>query len=414
MYQLKNALTLGKTIGAQWDYRDLSDVFVYAGYQEFKKVYLILTHTSGPEVLYVDMDDVRQEAYSFNGSFAQWVAQLGNQSVPFTANLPNAKIRYAKYANALQAGYEINLGNAGLYYEAGVNARNFTDVKLTRNKFKTDMELINDYCLMTVNGFFHDHVGNQTETFILKGGKTGFKSQETQIGIYSFLDVGKLNKIKINPLKIASTDVGGSFYERLRFEVDFEVGDKPYFLIMGGYMIFPKENIFFQTGPSTFSLALNQLHYEERIMESDKFIDLSELELSAPNMSPNGYDLAQLRSDETIAKYLSMSNSYLVVVDAPMLAVERHVIQRAAFPGQFLHYEDPVYPVIGAHGRFLDYWKIEEGNMWSINCTDTFSRNFVYPEGARERAKYTLASLDVTRRYEHTQAYMLEISTNKE
>jgi hypothetical protein len=172
MYQFKNALTLGKTIGAQWEYRDLSDVFIYSAYQEFKKIYLILTHVSVDHDLYVDMEDVRQDAYSFNGSITQWIGGLEGKSVPFTDSLPDSNIRYVKYANAIQSGYDVQLANAGLHYPDGVNARNFGDLKLTRNQFKTDMELINNYCLMTVNGYFHNHVGNQNEVVIEQGGKS--------------------------------------------------------------------------------------------------------------------------------------------------------------------------------------------------------------------------------------------------
>lgn len=414
MYLLKNALVLGKTIGAQWNYKDLSDVFVYGAYQEFKKIYLILTHPSSDVDLYVDMDEVRQEAYSFNGSITQWLNSLGNQSLPLVENIPNANIKYAKYSNALQAGYEFKLANTGLHYPEGVSKRTFADIKLTREKFKTDMELIRDYCLLSVNGFFHDHVGNQNEIFIQKGAKSGFKAQESQVGIYSFLDVGKLTKFRLNSAKITPSDEGGNLYQRLRFTVEQNTEDKPFFLVLGGYIIFPQENIFFQSGINTFTLALENLHYEERIMESDHFLDLSDLEIKRPNMSPNGYDLNQLRSDVFIEKYLKMSQTFLVTVDCENLSIERKVIQRASFPGQFLHFEDPVFPILGAHGRFLDYWKILEGNQWSINCTDTYHRNYVYPEGERERANYALAAMDTTRRYEHTQAYMLELSTNKE
>ena len=414
MYQFKNALTLGKTIGAQWEYRDLSDVFIYSAYQEFKKIYLILTHVSVDHDLYVDMEDVRQDAYSFNGSITQWIGGLEGKSVPFTDSLPDSNIRYVPYANAIQSGYDVQLANAGLHYPDGVNARNFGDLKLTRTQFKTDMELINNYCLMTVNGYFHNHVGNQSEVVIEQGGKSGFKAQDTQVGILSFLDVGKLNKIKIDPLKIFPSDEGGTLYERLRFDIDIAPITKPFFLILGGYLVFPKNNVFFQSGNNSYTLSVKDLHYEERIMESEKFLDLSSMGFIRPNIAPSGYDLENLRSDAVIKKYLTMSQSFFVTVDAPMLAINKHVIQRAAFPGQFLHHEDPVFPIQGANGRFLDYWKIQEGEMWSLNCTDTFSRNFVYPEGTRDRAKYALGALDTTRRYDHTQAYMLELSTYKE
>ena len=411
MYTLVSSLCLGNTVGAQWETPDLSAVFLYSAYMEYKRFYLTLSHPAVEGPIYVDMNQVRTEASGFVGTVTQWLISLADRSLPTVEALPNEKVRYAKFANATQTGYNIELALAGLNYSDNYPALSMTDLKLTRPQFGTDMTLLESHCLTTVNGFIHQCTSTETEAFILDGAVTGRMGNDNHVGIYSFLDIGRLTKINLDPVNIVPMELNTSLKEKIRFSVTADLTGKSYFLVLGGYLVMPEENVFFQTGENTFSLDLNLLPYEERLLESHSLINLSSLDLVPPNNAPDGFDMTQVWSDDVIRKYMTLSQSFFVVVDTDHLSVDRKVIQKAAFPGQFICWDNPVYPVVGGHGKFFEFWKQEEQGKWTINTRDTYYRRFVYTEGPRKRATYASGALDTTRVYDHSQAYMLEIST---
>lgn len=414
MYQLIGSLCLGNTIGAQWETPDLTNVLMYSVFNNYKKFYLTLSHPSTPDLLYVDMNVLRTSVSGYSGSVSEWLVSIDNQALPTIPSLPNSLVRYAKYANAIQAGYLIDLGVAGLNYPENYPITSRVDLKITREQFSTQMKLIDTHCLLTINGFFHDCVASDTEAFALNGAVTAKLGNDNHVGIYSFLDIGSLTRKKINPVDIVPMELNSTLMEKVRFTINADLTGKSYFLILGGYLVLPEEDVFFQTGENTFSLNLNKIPYEERILESLNFLDLTSLELVNVDDSPSAVSIQNITSDAVIKKYMTLSQSFLVIVDCENLMIDKKVIKRAAFPGQFLSAEDPVYPLIGGHGKLFEYWKQQENNKWALNCRDTFYKRFVYTEGPRTRALYGSPALDTTRTFEHTYGFLLEISSLKQ
>lgn len=410
MYKLISSLCLGNTVGAQWEKPELSGVLLNSVLLEYKKFYLTLSHPASSNLIYVDMNQLRTSVSGFIGTVSEWLSSLGSSSLPTVDTLPDSRVRCAKFANAVQSGYHLEIAQAGLNYHPNYPNISKSDIRITRHQFGTKMNLLDTHCLVTVNGFIHDCVGTETEAFILDGATTARMGNDNHVGVYSFLDIGKLTKIKLEPLKIIPMESHSTLMEKIRFSVEVDLTDKSFFLVLGGYIVLPKENTFFQTSPNTFSLDLNKIPFVERLLESFTLLNLSALNLIPPNQSSESLDLVQVRSDEVIRKYMTLSQSFFVVVDTPQLNIERKVIQRAAFPGQFICHEDPVYPIVGGHGKFFEYWKQEELGKWVVNTRDTYYRRFIYSEGDTERTKYATSALDTTRTYDHTQAYMLEIS----
>ena len=412
MYKFISSLCLGNTVGAQWETPDLTNVLLNSVLLEYKKFYLTLSHPALPTPVFVDMNPLRTSVSGFTGTVSQWLTSLGDTSLPTVSVLPDRRIKYAKFANAIQSGYHLELALAGLNYHPNYPNISKSDIRVTRQHFSTQMGLLDSHCLVTVNGFIHQCLGNETEAFILDGATTARMGNDNHVGIYSFLDIGKLTKIKLDPLTIVPMEAHSTLMEKIRFTVNTDLTNKSFFLVLGGYLVLPQENVFFQTAPNTFSLDLNQIPFVERLLESFTLINLSSLGLIPPSQSVESIDLDQACSDDTIRKYMTLSQSFFVVVDTEELTIDRKVIQRAAFPGQFICYDEPVYPVIGGHGKFFEFWKQQEQGKWVVNTRDTYYRRFIYTEGPTIRTKYASGALDTTRTYDHSQAYMLEISAS--
>lgn len=410
MYQLQGSLCLGRTIGAQWQTPNLRDVFMYSVLTEFKNIYLIVSHPAVTDPLYVDLNALRVEVSSYSGTVGEWLVDVGNRSLPTVDSLPNGKLRYAKYGNAIQSNYHFSFALAGLNYPPEASAANFPDLKMTRPSVSTPMRVMDTHCLLTVNGYIHETVSNDIETFILNGGTSARKTGDTHVGIWSFLDIGSVTKVRIDPTKIYPFEPNGTMYEKLRFTVDEDLTGKSVILVLGGYANFPSKVSFYPVGEKTFAVDLKQMHYEDRVIHSRNQIDLTSLELDEIDNAPNHVDLAQLRSDEVIKRYFSLSQSFLVVINVPQLFVNKIPVIRAAFPGQYLYHENPVFPLEGTFGKIFEYWKRQEGSKWSLGVRDAYYKKYMFQEGPMKAPFHVSDALDATYPFDHVYGRLLEIS----
>ena len=413
MYQFQSGICRGHTIGAQWQPLVSADVFCYDLLSEFRDIYLTLTHPAQQGNIYVNLEPLRAELFAYPGTLATFLESIGDRSLPHVDSLPNADLRYVRFGDAVQSGYTLNLGYAGINYPAGLQTAAFPDVQITRIQFATDMTLLDTHCLLTVNGLIHDTTADAKKAFVLDGAVSARLQNKYHVGIVSFLDVGRLTRVRLNPDNIQPFEPGGQMKEKIRFTVSNDLSGKSVFLVLGGFLVFLKEGTFYMNGEKQFVLDLNQLPYIERLLDSQFRINLASLQLPPVDGSPNLISLEAAWSDDVIRRYMTLSQSFLVIVDTPYLAIERFPVQRAAFPGQFITYQDPVNPLMGGYGMLFDYWKINEQKRWSVNVHDNFYRQYVHTEASKHLTKNASDAQDSSRRYDHSQAWFLEISSSK-
>ena len=410
MYQLQASLCLGRTIGAQWQTPDLQDVFMYSVLTEFKNIFLTVTHPAAADPLYVDLNELRVEVSSFPGTVSEWLVAVSGRTLPTVDSLPNGQIRYAKYANAIQANYRFSFALAGFNYPDSASSASFPDLKMTRPVISTPMRKMDTHCLVTVNGYIHETTSNDTETFIMNGGTSARMTADTHVGIWSFLDIAALTKVRINPSRIYPFEPNGTMYEKLRFTIDEDLTGKSVILVLGGYASFPNKSFFYQVGEKSFAVDLKLMDYENRVIHSRNQIDLSSLELNEIDNAPHHIDLAQLRSDDVIKKYFDISQSFLVIVDTPQLFINKIPLIRAAFPGQYLYHENPVYPLEGTFGKIFEYWKRQEGVKWSLGTRDAYYKKFMFQEGPMKAPFHASDALDATHPFDHVYGRLIEVS----
>lgn len=410
MYSFQRALALSRSIGSQWTEVDLSDQLVFDIFQSYTKVFLVLSNTNLTEDVFVDMDSLRSLYSSYDDTLDKLLLSLGNTTLATVPSLPNAVVKYAKYANAFRSGYKIETTVAGMQVPEGYPSSELKDLKITRPLYSTDMQLLEDYCLLSVNGYYHWNETASGVAYAFDGGTTMRKSKLNHMGIYSFLDVGKLTKIKLDPARIVPVTAGTQLRDKINFTVDESLEGKSYILVMGGYMVFPQEGVFWRSGQSGFTLDINRVFYKERLLESSQYIDLSPMGLTRTTIGDNVYSIDELTSDERIRKYLTLSQSFLVLVDTPNLVANKLHIRHSALPGMFTAYQDPVYPLVVGFGKNAEYWKTKEGNAWSVNVQDSYMRNYVVSEQATHNGQLFTDHLASPNLYFHGRGFLLELA----
>lgn len=408
-YTLVKAVVLGRTIGSQWKEVDVSIVPVVVLFNTYYKVYLELSHVSLTENIYVDLDIFRQHYSSYSGFVADMLNVIGDATLETVNGLPNTDIKYVKFSDAFRSEYKVDLTVIDQVLPDNYPTSLKDDLVITRPRYDTDMSLLHTHALITVNGYVHETITHDNKTYVYDGGKTMRKARNNALGILSFLDVSEVHKKHLTEDMIFNNAINGQLYDRTYIDTGIDLNNKSYFMVVGGYLVFPEDNVLWRTNDHTIALNLNQLPYIERFYESDIVLDQSHLAIERDASNPGTFNINQLKSNEFIRSYLKGRNTFLVTLDVNHLSYNKIYLRHSNLPGMFTAYQDPTYPLIVNYGRVAEYWKTYEDKQWSVTVHDSFLRNFVidhYSQNAMEVVNVHLVPMTPNR---HSRGFLLEI-----
>lgn len=409
-YTILATLSLARTFGAAWSKDDLSKQVVSTLFENYQKVYLTLKNSVLTDPLYVDMDSLKEEFGAYSGTLAQLIIDYKDRTFETVSALPTDKLGHVNYSDAFRAGYKVDLTIAGRNLPDNFPQDDKTDLIITRPSYTTDVSKLHTHCMVSVNGFFHNTDTDGTNAFVYDGAETMRKSRNNNLGISSFLNVGKLTKTKFTKDSLYTSSNTSHLKDKVLFSIDQDLTGKSFFLVLGGYLIYPDDESFYQTGPNSFALDLMKIPYLERIFESRHFIDLSSLGLEGAGDDEDNVIIDMVYSDDTITKYFLLSQSFFVTVDSQYLLYNHIQIRNAPMPGMFVAYQDPIYPLFVGYGRLAEYWKVEEDGQWSVTVQDSFLRNYVISEQPQRAGVIANDNKLSFRPFDHSRGFLLEIT----
>ena len=410
MYSYVRALGLSRSIGSQWEEVNLEQSLVFDIFQNYTKVYLTLQNNVLSQNVFVDLDTLASLYSNYSNTLANLLILIDNVTLQTVPGLPNSEVKFAKYSDAIRAGYKVRPCIAGSVFPDNYPTDSFKDLEITRDLYKTEMGLIQDYCLVSVNGYYHWTDATSSAAYAYDGAITMRKSKLNHLGILSFLDIGKLTKIKLKAADIKPVTADTTFRDKINFSVEENLDNKSYILILGGYMVLPQDGIFWRSGEHGFTLDINRLSYKERLFESKLYIDHASLGLTPSTSGDNIYDVDELMSDKVIKKYLTMSQSFLVLVDIPSLVSNKIYVRHSSLPGMFTSYQDPVYPLVVNYGKVAEYWKTYEDGHWSLTVQDSHLRNYVIGQQPIRSGQAITDNLLPSKPFYHSRGFLLELA----
>ncbi len=419
-YTFKNSIVLSTSAGAQWTEIDISDKILSSIFLLYRRVIVTVHNTVTNEDQTFDLETYRASYSNYNASLSQWLTTAMNGialTVLTPSEIPNYNLAQVLYANLFRLRYKVNKAIMGMNIPNNYSGY-LPDLKITKDLYSSNVAKLDTHALVTINGFVHNTASSSTDNsyaYIEEGAKSVDKCRANGIGVLSFADIAPIRRLRIKPENIVSNSVSGSLYDQLTFSVELPtdmttLDNKSFILVLGGYMIFLKENIFFKQGDLSFSLNMKTIRYVDRILESDQFLDLSKLGLTRYPQFNNSYNTSELLSNDTIKKYFTLSQSFLVVVDTPVLYTESITIKDCDIPGSFRTYTQPRYPLFVGHGRVAEYWHTKQNGYWEVNVTDPYLRNFILTQGPELTSGYITDQLDPTKPVASLRGHFLSIS----
>lgn len=393
-YTYVSAVALPRSAGAQWVTPNLSSVSMNTIFNTYEQVFLVLSNTLLVDNVYVDLQPYRLAHSGYTSSLATWLSDVvQDTTLDVVPSLPSEHISFVTYSQAVVQRYKVSLTAFGIEnpndYPEVVD-----DLKITRPLYTTDMAKLQSHALISVNGFIHSTAMDVDGSLcVRRGAKSAKKIRLNNVGITSFMNVGALTKLPILRQNINKLSPTTDLIDGLSFSVDLPSGmdlsNKSYFLVLGGYMVFVNDGTvepidalnpgtFWRNGSTSFRLNLNNLQYRHRIFESHPYLDLDSLGISQTMADPTTMNIADLELDYTVESYLCLPETFLVVVDTPMLQVKPITIKNQNTPGHFTCYQDPIYPLCVGYGRMAEYIKEKTKDVWSVAVADSYTRNYVF------------------------------------
>ncbi len=412
MYTLIKTHVLSIKTGAQWETIVGGSEIVATLYATYRSIILELTLVETGDTHYVDFEQLKAEYAVYNNTLAVLLQSLGNRSLDTIPKLPHSKVGYAEYVNAHYAGYSLSYAKAGFVTEPGVDDALKPDVLLTRRDI-TDMKVLYDNCLFTVNGYIHNAEYVNDKIFAKDAGKSMRWTKDNQMGIISFMGIGKLSRVPMTSSMISIPQGFTTLKDRIEITVPAGYENKACLMVLGGYLVFPQADTFFKVSDRVFHVDLKKLSYIDRLLESQLYLDMSSLGLSYAEINYGNLNVDEAWRDVTVQKYFGMSQSFMVFFDTDNLFFDRVYLRQFHTPGMFTAYQEPIYPLFLSTGRIADYWKFKEGTRWSVTMTDSYRRLWAHHRENESQLENIFNQLSFDVPYHFSQGYLMEIGAYK-
>lgn len=411
MYTLESALALPKTPRSQWMSVDAGGQIVANLFSNYREVLLTLSHPDLEDPIHVSMNQLRNDYSAYSNTLTVLLQVLGDYGFDTISSLPTETIKYISYSDLFQAQYHLYRTIIGQELPENYPLEEKIDLEITRDVITTNLSLLHTHALVTVNGFVHLTDTDGTRAYVVEGAKTCDKQNVNHAGVISFMDVGSLEKIPLRTIPLEAADEPNGLKEGIRFTLETDLTNKSVFLVLGGYLVFLQDNVFWKLSDQRFQLNLKNLPYIERLLESNRYLDMTSLGLSPSEASSTNLNMEEIWSDEVIRKYFDLTQTFMVVVDTPALYVRNVFMKQMLSPGIFTSYQKPTFPLMVGYGRLAEYWRRKDDGYWHVTATDTYLRQYVFNHQRKLMLENVHEQLTCYRPYFFSQGLLLEMST---
>lgn len=321
-----------------------------------------------------------------------------------------------EYRLAVSSGYKANILKIGVEdYDTVTytNKYNLPDVEVTRPSIDTEIGLLDSKCLMTINGYIQSTLFSDGRLYIPGGTESMLKSRSNQLGILSFnsLDTN-LRKTKVTT-DMVSEDQGHTLYEKALITFPDEVENC--FLVLAGYLVFEQPEFFYRVSGNTFALRLDKLNYIERIFELEKYRNIyDELGIEVSVNNPNAFEGDTVRSNETVTKFLTLDNTFLVETPGYAIETNKIYLEHSNVPGNFRTELEPVLPFIGGQGKLIEYKKVKNNTTKHTVCTnDAYYNNYLFSRMDTNSINMYNANREVGNTYGLSSGFFIDVKMTK-
>jgi hypothetical protein len=377
MYTLVSAIGKSLTNGEKWSAIDLGNMTFATVIQNYSTVYAVLSNPFLPGNVSLNLNKVLPKIGNQFQTFNAYLAGLGNTALPTSPTVPTLATKYARYQDGFRAGYTITPISSRASVSAPLPTSEKSDLLLTRSDI--NYETFYESCLVSINGFFHlIDTDKQSGVWVTDGMKSCIHSKRNKLGIVSFQDLGTLTHIPITSDMFFKQKSTQSYANHAYLNLGRDLTNYTVMVVIGGYLHVLDSKTVRMIGTNSIMIDFNNLPLFERYFESKPYIDLSALPLTSYPNNSEAFAVSDMLSDNFIEAYLTLSQSFVVLIDNTDLWTDLVRVRAAKFPNLYVSHVEPQWPLIAGFGKVSEYWSVEEDGQWALTTEDTLRDNYLF------------------------------------
>ena len=374
MYTVKQAIGIRHGINKRWGIIDLPAFTMSQLYQTFRSVQVALYLPDGTTVVYLNLRDIAPQYATSTIKFADVLYAIGSGSLPTTTTGIVLNHKAAQFRDAFRAGYDVTPVNALNQLDPTLTNFELPNLRLSRPDLSVDYTYAFKHMLVSVNGLYH-----RTDTdginglMVVDGMKSSRLSGQNQVGLLSFSNMCELQIKPITANQIDLSDPGKPVVN-----LDVSSAGKSVILILAGYMVFVDGNALRQLSPTSYKIDLTNLGLVNRYYELRNYIDLTHLGIAHPSGNPTEVSIAELTSELATVNWLTLSQSFFVLLDTPSLYTQSRYLAKTGMPNIYITYSQPNETLVLENGRQPSYWSKFEDGQWRLDIYNNVISNAQY------------------------------------
>lgn len=368
MYTLVSAIAEPLGGDSRWKEVSIGSLAMRAIYSTYANAVAVLTNSFLNHPVALDLALIRATWGTSDLTLSQVLASLGSASLPTSDTIPTLATRYARYQDAFRAGYKITPKHPLYAIDMDVPLADKRDLALQRED--VDYLDFRKYAMVSVNGYWHQVDSDNLAVYVKDGDVSRQKSGQATIGVFSFKNLGELTYVPITPEMVYKQRPEQQLRHTAYIDVGQDLSDYTVILVLGGYMHVLDKNTFFRTGDRGLAVSVENLPLFERYHESRQMLDFSSLPLQLTNRNDSQVGVSDLLSDACIRAYLTLPQSFIVLLKNTRVFATRYPIRATPAPGVFTSYVKPEWPLVLGYGKNANYWSTFEDGQWSVTTVE--------------------------------------------
>lgn len=320
-------------------------------------------------------------------TFGDWLTSIGNQSIPLQDVTPDKSRVYATYRDLWNSGFQVQSYNRNIAVEQELTLDQMIDAIVTKDG--VEYSVIDKHVLFVVNGLVHNSVSLPEGLVVQDAGLSLQTSKENRIGLINFEAIGGINRYPITAEMLAPPTDDLPYKEATYIKLTgIDTADKTVGIVIGGYLHL-LDSAYTQVGSNLLKVNFADYPLVERYWILKQNASVGNIKLTPFANRTDKLDFRELTSNDNIAALLTLSQSFIVTIDAVGMGIARVMAHQAELAGRYIAYDKPMLPLISDSGRLVNYTSYAAKHDYVVRTTDYFLNNYVRNTYEYEAANYT-------------------------
>lgn len=377
MYRFVRGSAEQKGLPGYWQDVDLSAMTFHEIYTRYSGAYAILELVEMKTNYSFDFSQAPLDIRQLDLKFGDWLLLVGNKTIPFLEEgVMEKEVVTASFFDAWVHGFKILGYNRGIHEDRYLTQDQIIDLRLTKED--VNYQDVADSCLFTVNGTFYNHFPTDVGIVIPDGARSALIAKDNRVGILNLASIGTIKTFDITEEMIVDTKASFPMANSVYLNVPgLDLTQQTVFLVIGGYL-HALDGWYSQVGTNLIKLDFKRFPWIKRYWKLKDKIDLPDFDIEEYQNRPDKVNLAELFSNDTITKLITMPQSFVVAINKTGVRVTDEMVHLGELGGRYYSYGKPNLPLFDEEGELVEYTSYRGADdVWVMRVTPELRQNYL-------------------------------------